>query len=75
MTILSSWFDNLPKWASHLIVTLLGVLIIITAIVTLQSCSTIRISQTSTGEVKVTSNQSVLDSTKIEINVLNSKAK
>ena len=69
-----SWLQTLPKWLRIVVIV---VAFAIAALVTVMetSCSSIRISQTSTGEVKVSSSQNVLDSTKIEINVLNSRTK
>lgn len=69
-----SWLQTLPKWLRIVVVV---VVFAVAALVTVMetSCSAIRISQTSTGEVKVSSSQNVLDSTKIEINVLNSRTK
>lgn len=71
---IKSWLHTLPKWLRIVVVV---VAFAIAALVTIleTSCSSIRISQTSTGEVKVSSSQKVLDSTKIEINVLNSRTK
>ena len=71
---IKSWLQTLPKWLRIVVVV---VAFAIASLVTIMetSCSSIRISQTSTGEVKVSSSQNVLDSTKIEINVLNSRTK
>lgn len=66
------WLQKQPKWLRYTVVCLIAAVGVLSYIFS-SSCSTIRISQTSTGEVKVSSNQKVLDSTKIEINVLNSK--
>ena len=68
-----TWLNTLPKWLRITVVIFIAIIGILSYVTTIQSCSTIRVSQTSTGEVKVTSNQKVLDSTKIEINLLNTK--
>lgn len=70
-----TWLKKLPKWLRITVVIVIAVIGVLSYVFTIESCSTIRISQTSTGEVKVSSSQNVLDSTKIEINVLNSKTK
>ena len=70
-----TWLNTLPKWLRITVVVCIAIIGILSYITTMQSCSAIRISQTSTGEVKVSSNMKVLDSTKIEINVLNTKTK
>ena len=67
------WLQKQPKWLRYTVVCLIAIIGVLSYIFSSSSCSTIRISQTSTGEVKVSSNQNVLDSTKIEINVLNTK--
>lgn len=70
-----TWLCTLPKWLRITVIIFIAIIGVLSYITTMQSCSTIRVSQTSTGEVKVTSNQRVLDSTKIEINLLNTKTK
>lgn len=69
-----SWLQTLPKWLRIIVIVVAFSIAALVAVME-TSCSTIRISQTSTGEVKVSSSQNVLDSTKIEINVLNSRSK
>lgn len=69
---LKSWLQKQPKWLRYTVVCLIAAIGVLSYIFS-SSCSAIRISQTSTGEVKVSSSQRVLDSTKIEINVLNTK--
>ena len=68
------WLSKLPKWLRITVVIVIAAIGVLSYVFTTQSCSAIRISQTSTGEVKVSSSQNVLDSTKIEINVLNTKS-
>ena len=70
---IKSWLKMLPKWLRYTIIIVVCVLASLLAIVVTESCSTIRVSQTSNGEVRVSSSQSTLDSTKIEINLLNRK--
>ena len=70
-----TWLNTLPKWLRITVIVCIAIIGVLSYIMTMQSCSTIRVTQTSTGEVKVTSNQRVLDSTKIEINLLNTKTK
>lgn len=67
------WLQKQPKWLRYTVICFVAVIGVLSYIFSSSACSTIRISQTSTGEVKVSSNQKVLDSTKIEINVLNTK--
>ena len=68
-----SWLSKLPKWLRIAVIVLMAIVGVLSFIFTTESCSTIRISQSSNGEVRVSSNQSTLDSTKIEINLLNNK--
>lgn len=68
-----SWLKTLPKWLRYTIIIIVCAIAALLSIVSTESCSAIRISQTSDGEIRVSSNQSTLDSTKIEINVLNNK--
>ena len=67
------WLQKQPKWLRYTIVCLVAAIGVLSYIFSSSACSAIRISQTSTGEIKVSSSQKVLDSTKIEINVLNKK--
>ena len=71
---IKSWLQTLPKWLRIVVIVVAFSIAALVAVMEI-SCSAIRISQTSTGEVKVSSSQNVLDSTKIEINVLNSLTK
>lgn len=70
---IKSWLMTLPKWLRYTIIIIVCFLAALLAIVGTGSCSTIRVFQSSNGEVRVSSNQSTLDSTKIEINLLNNK--
>lgn len=67
------WLQKQPEWLRYTIVCLIAAIGVLSYIFSSSACSAIRISQTSTGEIKVSSSQKVLDSTKIEINVLNKK--
>lgn len=69
LTWIMTKYSTLPTWSKVTTV----VLVVIASLLLCFSCSAIRISQTSTGEIKVSSSQSTLDSTKIEINLLNRK--
>ena len=69
LTWIVTKFSTSPTW-SKIVIT---ILVIAASLLLCFSCSAIRISQTSTGEIKVSSSQSTLDSTKIEINLLNNK--
>lgn len=68
-----SWLITLPKWLRYTIIIIVCALSALLAIVSIESCSSIRVSQTSNGEVRVSSSQSTLDSTKVEINLFNNK--
>lgn len=70
---IKSWLLTLPKWLRYTIIIIVCALVALLAIVGTESCSSIRVSQASDGEVRVSSSQSTLDSTKVEINLFNNK--
>lgn len=69
LTKVLNFLKTLPVWVRHFLVTLAAIGALVALCITTVSCSTFRISQTSTGEIKVTSSNSVMDSTKINIHL------
>lgn len=73
MTFFVNLYKKCPKWCRYVVIVIVAVAMLLLGIFGTSACSTVRVTQNSNGEVKVTSSNSVMDSTKIEINVLNSK--
>lgn len=63
---LLSWLRALPVWARIIAIV---IAVLVSAVFLFTSCSTIRTTMNSAGEIHTTVNQSALDSTHISINL------